>query len=83
MPADDFAEYLARDPFEEPAAPREPPPSTRFEQDRLSSNRLKLVMDIFPGARWVSHEDIRFMRMAGRPVAGQDIRTDQRRESRP
>jgi hypothetical protein len=31
MPADDFAEYLAPDPFEEPAAPREPPPSTRFE----------------------------------------------------
>jgi hypothetical protein len=31
MPADDFVEYLALDPFEEPAAPRESPPSTRNE----------------------------------------------------
>jgi hypothetical protein len=73
MPADDFAEYLALDPLEEPAAPREPPPPTRFEQDRFISDLLKLVMDVFPGARWVSHEDIRFMRMAGRAVAGQGI----------
>jgi hypothetical protein len=52
----DLAEYLDHDPF--PGEPVQPKPkhSTETERDQFVSDVVRMVMEMFPGARWTTRE---------------------------
>jgi hypothetical protein len=58
MKANDLADYLDHDPFLEH---QEPPPTRAAETARakFKSDILRMVMEIFPGARWTTRDEYR------------------------
>jgi hypothetical protein len=54
----DLADYLDHDPFPEHPEPQ-PTRAAETERDRHRSDVLRLVMEIFPGARWTTREAYR------------------------
>jgi hypothetical protein len=55
MHDNDLAEYLADDPVPEEAP--QPKRSTETERDQFVSDVVRMVMEIFPGARWTTREE--------------------------
>jgi hypothetical protein len=55
MPDSDLAEYLAHDPVPEEAP--QPQRSTATERDQFVSDVVRMVMEMFPGARWTTREE--------------------------
>jgi hypothetical protein len=51
----DLAEYLDHDPF--PGEPVQPQRSAATERDKFTSDVLRMVMDIFTGARWTTRQE--------------------------
>jgi hypothetical protein len=58
MHANDLADYLDHDPFLEHPEPQ-PTRAAETERDQHTSDVLRLVMEIFPGARWTTREAYR------------------------
>jgi hypothetical protein len=58
MKASDLADYLDHDPFLEHPEPQ-PTRAAETERDRHHSEVLRLVMEIFPGARWTTRDEYR------------------------
>jgi hypothetical protein len=50
-----LAEYLDHDPFPEPPRQR----SATCERDQFQSDVVRMVMEIFPGARWTTKDEYR------------------------
>jgi hypothetical protein len=40
-----------------PGAPAQPKRSETFERDKYESDILRMVMEVFPGARWTTREE--------------------------
>jgi hypothetical protein len=51
----DLAEYLDHDLCPEPSEPRQR--SAIFERDQFVSDVVRMVMEIFPGARWTTRAE--------------------------
>jgi hypothetical protein len=73
MHSNDLADYLDHDPFLEEATKPQPTPSAETERDTHEREVLRLVMEIFPGARWTTRDEYR------RAVARRDRKWRRRR----
>jgi hypothetical protein len=59
MKASDLAEYLDHDPFLDEAPQSKPMRSAQTARDQHASDVLRLVMEVFPGARWITRDEYR------------------------
>jgi hypothetical protein len=51
----DLADYLEHDPFMDEPAP--PSRSAATARDKFESDILRMVMEVFPGARWTTRDE--------------------------
>jgi hypothetical protein len=59
MNSSDLAEYLDQDPFLDDVPKPQPTRSAETERDTHASDVLRMVMEIFPGARWTTRDEYR------------------------
>jgi hypothetical protein len=59
MKASDLAEYLDHNPFLDQAPPSKPTRAAETMRDQHASDVLRLVLEVFPGARWTTREEYR------------------------
>jgi hypothetical protein len=55
----DLADYLDHDPFMDDVPTPQPTRAAATERDKHTSEVLRLVMEIFPGARWTTRDEYR------------------------
>jgi hypothetical protein len=59
MNSNDLADYVDHDIFLDDVQKPQPTRATETERDKHRSDVLRLVMEIFPGARWTTREAYR------------------------